>query len=89
MARWKYTLRFGKNLREAIDNEDVEAVVICLIACYRELLNQMNEDDKDFYELDIEDAIFNLDNFDEGEDVDDYLAYFYDLCDDLGAWVAI
>ena len=89
MGKWNYTLRFGKNLRDAIDSEDVEAVVKCLIACYRELLNKLSDEDKDFCEIDIEDAIFNLENFDPDEDVDEYLAYFYDLCDDLGAWVAI
>lgn len=89
MANWKYTLRFGKNLREAIDAGDVKLVVRCLIVCYHELFNRMSDDDKDWYESDIEGAIFNLENFDEGEDVDDYLAYFYDFCDDLGAWVSI
>ena len=89
MGKWNYTLRFGKNLREAIEAEDVEAVVKCLIACYRELFNKMNEDDKDYYESVIEDTIFNLENFDEGEDVDDYLEEFYNVCDDVRAWVGI
>ena len=89
MFMWKYTLRFGKNLREAIDAEDVEAIVKCLVACYRELLNKLSDEDRYFCEIDIEDAIFNLENFDPDEDVDEYLAYFYDLCDDLGAWVSI
>lgn len=89
MGKWKYTLRFGKNLREAIVAEDVDVVVKCLIACYRELLNKMTEEDEDCYRYDIEDTIFNLDNFDEDEDVDDYLVEFYDLCDDVRAWIAI
>ena len=89
MGKWNYTLRFGKNLREAIKLEDVDAVIIALIACYRELLNKLPDEDKEWKAFDIEDAIFNLENFDEGEDVDDYLEYFYDLCDDVGAWVAI
>ena len=89
MGRWNYTLRFGKNLREAIEAEDIEAVVKCLIACYRELLNKLSDEDKECYEMEIEDAIFNLENFDEGEDADDYLAYFYDFCDDIGVWVSI
>ena len=89
MARWDYTLHWGKQLREAIDDEDIEMVVKCLIACYRELLNKLSDEDKDWKEFDIEDAIFNLENFDYDEDVDDYLAEFYDLCDELGAWVEI
>ena len=89
MAQWNYTLHFGKHLREAIDAEGVQMVVKCLIACYRELLNKLSDEDKDCYECDIEDAIFNLENFDEDEDVDDYLEYFYDLCDELRAWVGM
>ena len=89
MAKWNYTLRFGKNLREAIEAEDVEAVVKCLIACYRELLNKLSDEDMEWKQFDIEDAIFNLENFDEGEVVDDYLEYFYDICDDVRAWIAI
>ena len=89
MGKWNYTLRFGKNLRDAIDEGDVESAVKCLIACYRELLNRMNEDDRDYYESDIEDTIFNLENFDVSEDVDDYLEEFYDICDDVRAWIGI
>ena len=89
MAKWNYTLRFGKNLREAIESGDVEATVKCLIACYRELLNKMDEENRDYYESDIEDTIFNLEHFDVSEDVDDYLEVFYDICDDVRAWVGI
>ena len=89
MAKWNYTLRFGKSLREAIEEEDVEAVVKYIIACYRELLNKLSDEDRDWKGSDIEDAVYNLENFDEDEDVDEYLEWFYDLCDELGAWVAI
>jgi hypothetical protein len=89
MAQWNYTLKWGKQLHEAIYDEDAKMVVKCLIACYRELLNKLSDEDKDWKQFDIEDAIFNLENFDEGEDVDDYLEYFYDICDDVRAWIAI
>lgn len=89
MAKWTYTLRWGKQLREAIYDEDIELVVKRLIYCYRELLNKLSDEDKEWKEFDIEDAIFNLENFDEDEDVDDYLDEFYNLCDELGAWVEI
>ena len=89
MAKWMFTLRFGKNLREAIESEDVDAVAKCLIACYRELLNKMSEEDKDYYGSDIEDTIFNLENFDGYEDIDDYLEEFYNICDDVRAWIGI
>ena len=89
MARWNYTIRAGKFLREAIESEDTTLVVSRLLQCYRELLNKLSDEDKEWKQFDIEDAIFNLENFDENEDVDEYLEWFYDLCDDVGAWVAI
>ena len=91
MGKWKYTLRFGKALREAIKAEDTAMVVKCLIACYRELLNKLSDEDKGWKEWDIEDGIECLEAYD-GEDEDEidyYLAEFYDICDDVGAWVAI
>lgn len=91
MAKWNYTLRFGKNLREAIDAEDVEAVVKCLIACYRELLNKLSDEDKEWKEFDIDDGISCLEAYDgdDEDEIDYYLSEFYDICDDVGAWVAI
>lgn len=89
MAQWNYTLKWGKQLREAICAEDEEMVVKCLIACYRELLNKLSDEDKDWKQFDIEEQIFCLENFDEEEDVDDYLECFYDICDDIRAWIAI
>ena len=89
MANWIYTINKGKALREAIETEDAEMVVKCLIACYHELLNKLSEEDKGWKEFDIEDAIFNLENFDYDEDVDGYLEEFYDICDDVRAWIKI
>lgn len=92
MAQWNYTLRWGKQLREAICAEDEEFIVRCLIACYRELLNKLSDEDKDWKQFDIEDAIFNLENYDVYEEcgeVDDYLTEFYDICDDVRAWISI
>lgn len=87
MARWKYSLNSGSALREAIDNEDAEQAVKCLLLCYKELQSKLTEKDKDYRGMEIEDAIFNLENFDIDEDVDDYLSDFYDLCDELRAWI--
>ena len=90
MAKWNYRLHFGKHLREAIDAGDIEMTVKCLICCYRELLNKLSNEDKEWKQFDIEQEIFCLESFEEDEeDVDDYLEVFYDLCDELGAWVAV
>ena len=89
MAKWDYTLTSGKALHEAIENEDIELVVKCLLACYKELYNKLTDEDRDWRGYDIEDAMFNLENFDEDEDIDGYLEEFYDLCDTLRAWITL
>lgn len=87
--KWQYKLTSGVALREAIDNESVEQTVECLLFCYKELQSKLTVDDYEWKGSEIEDAIFNIENFDYDEDVDDYLEYFYDLCDELCAWVCI
>jgi hypothetical protein len=89
MANWQYKLKSGSALREAIYNEDEEQVVKCLLLCYKELQSKLTEEDKDYKGMEIEDIIFNIENFDDGEDVNDYLEYFYDICDELRAWIEI
>ena len=94
MAKWNYTIRGGKFLREAIDEGNINRVVSCLLQCYRELFNVLSEEDKDWKGFDIEDAIEiiaseALEFYHDEDEVDDYLEVFYDLCDELGAWVAI
>lgn len=87
MAKWDYTITNGKELREAIDNEDVRATLKAILLCYKELYNKLSDEDKDWKGMDIEDTIFNVENFDPYEDIDGYLEEFYDLCDELRAWV--
>ena len=62
-----------------------------LITCSRELLDKLNDEDREWKQYDIEDAIDILEHtemYDEDE-VNEYLDSFYDLCDELGAWIAI
>lgn len=87
MAKWDYTITNGKELREAIDNEDVRATLKAILLCYKELYGKLSDEDKDWKGMDIEDTIFNVENFDPDEDIDGYLEEFYDLCDELRAWV--
>ena len=89
MAQWIYTIHSGKLLHEAIDSGDEQLVVKCLLACYQELYDKLTDEDKDWKGIEIEDTIFNLESFDEDEDVDDYLEYFYDQCDELRAWITL
>ena len=88
MGKWKYTLKLGIQLRDAIESEDVDAVVAALITCYRELQVMLSDDDKELIEFDIEDAIYNLENIDPDEDIDDYLECFYDICDNVRIWIS-
>lgn len=93
MSKWQYKLKSGSALREAIDNEDEEQVVKCLLLCYKELLKKLTDEDKEWKGYDIEDSIevlrlYALDP-DDGDDVNYYLEEFYDLCDELRAWVEI
>jgi archaellum biogenesis ATPase FlaH len=93
MAKWNYTLQWGKQLHEAIKAEDTTMVVKCLIACYRELLNKLSEEDKEWKGFDIEDSIEILTYYaadpDDEDNVDYYLDEFYDICDDVRAWITI
>lgn len=95
MARWKYTLKSGSALREAINNDDMEQVVKCLLLCYRELLDKLDEWDEADYEIDIQDSIGVLMAYElcPDEDDEDYLndklEEFYDLCDEIRAFVEL
>ena len=91
MANWTYTITSGKALHTAIHNEDVALVVQCLLECYRELYRKLNDEDRDWRGYDIEDAIGCLEHYDEDEDddIDYYLDDFYNLCDELRAWITL
>lgn len=93
MARWKYTLNSGSALREAIDNEDMEQVVKCLLLCYKELYRNISAEDKEWRGYDIEDTIEILTLYaidpDDEDNINYYLEEFYDLCDELRAWVEV
>lgn len=94
MARWNYIIASGVALREAIDDENVEQTVKCLLFCYKELESKLSEEDKDWEGFDIEEAVEALDYIDrmgvedeDEEEINDHLENFYDLCDRLGAWI--
>ncbi len=93
MAKWKYKLNSGSALREAIDNEDEEQVVKCLLLCYEELYSKLSDEDKEWKGYDIEDSIeilkFYVADPDDEDDVNYYLEDFYDICDELRAWIEV
>lgn len=105
MAKWNYDLKeSGKKLRELIcdgdsSNENCEKILNQIIFCCKYLQDKLTDEDKDWYEFDIEELIQNcedtkyyLDEFDEEsneDNVDDVLGNFYDLMDSIRVWVAI
>lgn len=93
---WKYKLKSGSALREAICNEDLEQTVKCLLSCCIELNRKLRGEDKSDYGLELDDIFTALSSYeingDEEENeeiINDYLADFYDICDDVGAWIEI
>jgi hypothetical protein len=91
MSKWVYTLTKGQALHNAIHKCNIELVVECLLECYKELYAKLTDEDKDWRGFDIEDAIEILTHYefddDDEDDIDYYLDDFYNLCDDLRAWI--
>ena len=99
--RWKYTLESGKELRQAIEEDEeppfdstLDALEKCLneLREYMTVENGFEEDDFDIEFGDIEDDIevWRGDESEEAEDEINYmLSKFYDSCDGLGIWVPL
>lgn len=98
MANWRYKLKHGTALREAIDNEDYELVISELKECFKELHAAIPEDyDEDDLErdiADIEDFEYMVESIEDENDeedlineIDSKLNDLYDLCDALRVWV--
>ena len=84
---WKYQLKTGKTLRDAIDKGNVEAVITALKMAWQEVHDIM-PDEFDEYELDSK--IEEIDMIDNDEDEVDYeLGDFYDFCDSYDIWVSL
>lgn len=96
MAMWKYTITNGTALREAIEDGSTEETVKCLAKCYKELISKLYKGDKEDFEYDIEDTIYTLDSYEfssdyeeDEENIDYYLAEFYDICDSVRAFISL
>lgn len=94
MGKWLYTVQGGKALREAIKTNELEQSAYMLVACLRELNIKLSDEDKDWKGWDIEELIdritSDIDCNELDEDTfDDYLDEFYDICDDVRAWIEI
>ena len=92
MAKWIYTLNSGTALREAIDDDNCEQTARCILKCLEDLVNKLSDEDRNWKGFDIEDLAENINSFlgdgeEEEEIINDFLSEFYDICDDIRAWV--
>ena len=101
MRRWTYKLMTGKQLRQAISDDDMTATLDALKECWEEINKAM----PDIYdEDDLEDDLEELDNqLDNCKNYEDYsmteddvqdeinwqLSRLYDFCDEWGIWVEV
>ena len=99
MTNWKYRLKVGSDLREAINDENYEDVLKYLEKAWREINKQFPEDyeedelNDDIADIENErDNLYNYEDYDMTiEDVEENINYllsnFYDYCDNMGIWV--
>ena len=88
---WKYELQSTDELMQAIDSEDYVGVINALRDCYQELLDVelITPEDFDSYTEDF-DLYGDFSDWDDPESTVNYeLEQFYDLCDNIRAWVGI
>ena len=101
MTNWKYRLKVGSDLREAINDENYEDVLKYLEKAWREINKQFPEDhEEDELNEDIADIanerdnLYNYEDYDMTiEDVEENINYLlsnlYDYCDNMGIWIEI
>lgn len=89
MANWKYTLKCGKKLREAIYNDDAYEILRYLAEAWKEIHSQFPDEYDEFNlenDLDEIDALRENDNI-EDDDVNYLLSDLYDYCDGTRIWI--
>lgn len=101
MANWKYRLKTGSDLREAISDENYEDVLKYLEKSWREINKQFpNDYEEDELNEDIADIanerdnLYNYEDYDiTMDDVEENINYLltnlYDFCDNMGIWIEI
>lgn len=94
--KWKHTIHRGSALREAIDNDDTKQVVECLLFCIVELNRKLRGEDKITYGLELDDMFVALSCYEPSNDeeeneetINEYLEQFYNICDDVRAFIEL
>lgn len=86
--KWKYTLKIGKELREAIEDDDSAKTIMMLKKAFEEIHAQFPDVyDKDCLQNDLE-RIENIDE-DDNEEINYALSDLYDYCDNTRIWIDI
>lgn len=88
MANWKFTLPNSSELRQAIENEDSDAIYREILKAY-EWISQRFDDDYTIDSL-MEEVQWDLDcqAFDE-ESVNSHLEELYNYCDARKVWIEL
>lgn len=104
MSKWDYNLGFyGEHLRELIkgdsSKDNCENILKHIIVCCEYVQKKLTDEDRDWYEYDLEemiedcdDAKYYLEEDDEEaneEEINHILECFYDLMDSMRVWVAL
>lgn len=101
MSEWKHTLKNGKKLREAINDDDNVQTLEALKECYKEInrimVSVFDDDDLEDILSEIENQLDNCKNYEDysmtEDDVQDeinwQLSRLYDFCDAWRIWVEV
>ena len=89
MANWRYTLKCGTELREAIHDEDCDRILDNIETAWKEIHKRFPDEYED-YELDsdLEDIECVREDASEGE-INHLLRNLYDYCDYYRIWVEL
>ena len=86
--KWRYTLKNGRALRDAIETEDYTAILATIQLCYQELNEAGIIDDDDCEEWVEELDWLDVEEMDD-DDIDYWLDQLYDVCDNLDVWIPL
>lgn len=87
MSKWRYTLKAGKELREAIIAEDTEGTLKALGKAWEEIHAQFPDE---YDECDLTNDLDNIEmvETEDNDEINYLLDELYDYCDNTRIWVA-
>lgn len=89
MADWRYSLKCGTELREAIHDEDYDRILDNIETAWKEIHKRFPDEYEDYeLECDLED-LEAVREYPSEEEIDYLLSNLYDYCDATRIWVAL